>query len=82
MLPARLSGSALAIAQAASHREAGQNSMFIRYKQHVPGQHKILPFFFYWHAQEQLMLGLDRADNSAVVHHLSFLDYCGCKSFG
>lgn len=28
------------------------------------------------------MLGLDRADDTAVAHHLSLLDYCGCKSFG
>lgn len=28
------------------------------------------------------MLSLDRADDSAVVHRLSSLDYCGCKSFG
>lgn len=81
MLPAGLSGSVLAIAQAASHREVGQNSMFIKYKQNIPGQHKILHFFLYWHSQEQLMLGLDRADDSAV-HRLSSLDYCGCESFG
>lgn len=82
MLPARLSGSLLAIARAASHREVMRNSMFIKYKQNVPGQHKILPFFLYWHSQEQLMLGLDRADDSAVVHRLSSPDYCGCKSLG
>lgn len=56
--------------------------MFIKYKRNIPGQHKILPFFHYWHSQEQLMLSLDRADDSAVVHRLSSLDYCGCKSFG
>lgn len=28
------------------------------------------------------MRGLDRADDTAVAHHLSSLDYCGYKSFG
>lgn len=77
-----LPGSELATAQAASHREVRWNSMFIKRKQNVPGQHKILSFFLYWHLQEQLMLGLDRADDTAIAHHLSSLDYCGCKSFG
>lgn len=79
-LPARLSGSELAIAQAASHREIRWNSMLIKSKQNVPGQYNF--FSLYWHSQEQLMLGLDRADDTAVAHHLSSLDYCGCKSFG
>lgn len=79
---ARLSGSILAIAQTASHRGVRRNSIFIKYKQNAPGQHKILPFFLYWHSQEQLMLSLDRADDSAAVHRLSSISYCGCKSFG
>lgn len=79
---ARLLGSELAIANAASHREVRWKSMFIKSKQNVPGQRKILSFLLYWHSQEQLMLGLDRADDTAVAHHLSSLDYCGCKSFG
>lgn len=28
------------------------------------------------------MLGLARDDDTAVAHHLSSLDYYGCKSFG
>lgn len=43
--------------------------MFVKYKQNAPGQHKILPFFLYWHSQKQLTLGLDRADD------------CCCSSF-
>lgn len=81
-LPARLLGSELEIAQAASHREIRWNSVFIKRKQNTSGQYKILSFSLYWHLQEQLMLGLDRADDIAVAHHLSSLDYCGCKSFG
>lgn len=54
------------------------NSVFIQHKQNVPGQHEIIVFFPSWHSQEQSVLGMDQADNSAIAHRLSSIDHWGC----
>lgn len=59
----RFSCSLLAKTQAALHREVKSNSVFMKWEQNVPKQHKTLPFFLYWHSQEELMFSLDRADD-------------------